>query len=71
MSEEKVLFSKLALGARFKYEGGDKVWVKIGVRPEDGCIAQWDDELQDKRWIGQPICCLNDTGEDMAVILVR
>lgn len=27
MSEEKVLFSKLALGAKFKYEGGDKVWV--------------------------------------------
>lgn len=65
---KKVLFSKLALGSRFKYDDDDtNVWVKIDSR---GTIAKWQDEFATASWIGQPICCLNDTGDDQKVIFL-
>lgn len=70
VKSKKVLFSELALGARFKYEGSEDVWVKIDVDPKDACIAKWDENLKDKAWIGQPVCSLNDDGADQYVLLV-
>ena len=69
--KNKVLFSDLALGAKFKFENHEDVWVKIDIDPKEGCIAKWDNALQASGWVGQPVCSLNDNGIDQYVILVK
>ena len=44
-------FKSLSFGVRFKYTDGKESYVKIG----SNSIAQWDDNIIDKPWIGQLI----------------
>ena len=50
-------FKLLALGARFRYQVGEKEWVKLS---NDGTIAEWDDRNKCSGWLGQSICCFNE-----------
>lgn len=68
---EMVLFSWICLGAKFKYQNSNKVWVKIGNDLDGGCIAEWSDDNQDTYWIGQTVCSFNDDGVDEFVILIK
>lgn len=66
------LFSKLALGTRFRYIntgniGKKRLWVKIGANT----IAEWDEAQKTDNWIGQRICCFTDTFDtDIDVIVL-
>ena len=56
------LFNKLALGTKFQYTNAGnivkkKIWVKIGINT----IAEWDESQKADNWIGQRICCFNNT----------
>jgi len=63
-----VPFNCLCLGAKFKYSGSEKVWVKIG----SNSIAEWDRFLVQASWAGQQICCFDETDEGLGreVVLV-
>jgi len=62
------LFSKLALGAKFRYKGGHKTtWVKIGAN----LIAEWDENQIDTAWIGQQVCCFHDPYKDEEIIKIK
>ena len=69
-TKEKVLFSKLALGARFSYvmaEGENPFPTYVKLSHDK--IAKWEvDKIKDS-WIGQSILCLNNEGEDELVVL--
>lgn len=69
--QKEVLFSSLALGARFMYPGSTKINVKIDHDPASGCLVRWEGDNADVFWIGQPILSLNDDGVDQIVILVE
>ena len=71
---KKILFSMLSLGARFKFnERSDQTYVKIShdLKESSGCIAEWNDDLQDQGWFGQCSFSLNETDEDCHVFLVK
>ena len=55
------LFKSLPLGTRFKYQGGNQVWV-ILERHGCGTVAKW--EGADGRVAGQSICSFADTPEE-------
>lgn len=59
-------FNNLALGTRFKHLNEDVVWVKIG----NNLIARWDEDLKACSWIGQEVCCFDDT-EDLINLLEK
>lgn len=68
-NKKPVLFSTLALGSRFKFSPeSDDVWVKLGY---DAIIAKWDEKFSTDKWVGQPICSLNDDRTDQEVYYVR
>lgn len=59
-SPHLVMFSDLALGARFMYKGEtENVWVKLSF---DGMISRWEPNNATNAWIGQPICSLGEPG---------
>jgi len=64
-------FDSLALGARFKYDGSDKVWIKLNGH---GCglIAEYDPVMiRHEKWVGQNIFSAKDVeGEDLIVTFV-
>ena len=70
MKTEK--FSQLALGTRFRYLDDPKkrVYVKIGVIPLAGCVAEWDENNIDTTWIGQHVFCLNNNGKDVELEII-
>jgi hypothetical protein len=49
-------FRQLAIGARFKYPEGKKIWVKLN----GGGIAEWQDSLATGSWVGQAIGIFSD-----------
>lgn len=56
-NSETVAFSKLALGAKFRYAAGKgTVWVKIGHDE----VAKWDVTKIADTWIGQQICSFSE-----------
>lgn len=68
---EKVLFSELALGTKFKYKENDiEVYVKIGVELDKGCIALWKEEEKVSNWVCQPVYSFNDSNKDEKVFVL-
>ena len=69
--KEKVLFSHLSLGVRFKYKKEDeRVYVKIGVELEGASVALWDENEQVSNWVGQPVYSFSEDGKDRKVFVV-
>jgi hypothetical protein len=67
-----VMFSHLALGARFVYLatlGPEQIYVKISNDRKGSCVAAWNPKLAE--WAGQGVYCLNDTGNDIEVKFVE
>lgn len=58
LPKQTVDFKRLSLGARFRYAGTSRVWVKIDA----GTIALWGPDVVD--WAGQPVCSYSDGPED-------
>lgn len=43
----KMTFKDAPIGARFKYPGGTKIWVKLNSYPDsDGLICSWDGNVK-------------------------
>lgn len=63
-------FSHLCLGGKFRYKDFNQVFVKISNNRKDGCIANWNPDLIDKKWIGQQICSLDENDEDIDIEVV-
>lgn len=57
-------FNKLALGTRFRYINGTKVFVKIAYNT----IAAWDESQIDTHWVGQGIYSARDHEDDELVV---
>lgn len=55
MSE--TVFDDLALGARFRYKGSEKTYVKLS---RGGTIAEWDSSQSSDRWVGQAVLSFKD-----------
>lgn len=69
--KEKLLFSHLSLGVKFKYKKeDDKIYVKIGVVLDETCVALWDDNEKVNNWICQPVYSFSVDGEDIEVFVV-
>ena len=59
-SSNLVSFNDLALGSKFRYQGGDKVWILVehyrkNGKDLHGTIVLYDERYMTKAWIGQPI----------------
>lgn len=54
-------FTDLALGAKFKYPGQKRIWVKIGYDE----IAEWDEKMKDCGWTAQQICSFCESDNDV------
>ena len=70
MTSNLVAFDRLPLGARFKYAGHPRIYVKLGRGDAQcGLIAVWDDAQLD--WPGQQIFSLSDTPSERATCMVQ
>lgn len=67
VSEPQVLFRRLPLGARFRYVGGDDVWVVI-ERHGTGLIAKWEGNVLD--FVGQTIASVANSDDEVASLMV-
>ena len=62
-------FNDLALGARFRYTNGEKVWIKLDNIGR-GKIAEYDKDLiTHKGWIGQSICSAKDEDNELLMVI--
>jgi len=66
LSDLKVKFKDLALGAKFSYKSGSKQWVKISAV----AIAEWDESLKTSRWMGQSICTFEENNDTTKFVYV-
>ncbi|MCP3961262.1 MAG: hypothetical protein GY719_25735 [bacterium] len=57
MTPAVAAFRDLSLGARFRYRGARRVWVKLSPA---GTIAEWDPRMVAARWVGQRVCSFDD-----------
>jgi hypothetical protein len=75
----RMLFSELALGARFRYIVGGKassmVWLKLDDYSRTdriGSIAEYDvNFIIHKNWVGQRVCCAADSVEEFDKLVVE
>lgn len=69
--KNKILFSHLSLGVKFKYnEKDERIYVKIGVDLEGTCIALWDENEKTNNWLCQPVYSFSEDGKDKKVFVV-
>jgi hypothetical protein len=66
LSNVKVKFKSLALGARFSYKWGSKEWVKISAVG----VAEWDEKLKSSSWLGQSICSFDEDDDTTKLVYV-
>ena len=65
MENIKMTFKNAPVGARFKYEGIDKIWVKLESYPKGphsdgkGLICSWNGNVEGY----QSLCCFSDEEE--------
>lgn len=64
---ELVNLKSLPLGARFKYQGGDQVWV-LTSRADEGTVVKWDGNILN--YFGQSICSAADSPQEFESLMV-
>lgn len=67
--ERLIDFGDLASGARFTYQGGNKVWIKLD---DTGCgkVAEYSsDYISHEHWVGQSICSAKDSEDEKLIVV--
>lgn len=66
----RMKFVDASLGARFRYEGQKRVWVKLS-NDNCGLVAEYDAEnMRTPKWYGQQICSAADSWEETERLFV-